>query len=169
MRTFIIKVGENYYMWDIRRSVVATEAMTLEGLKEYIFKTRGKRGMELLPDRLKRVALYGCSGINYSLNDVITINRNGLNGTALTKEEFLSKYGGSTSGSFKNKPMPRPYYRVILKNQTIKKIFTKREYGVEKLEHYLFDVLEKGCHIVERRQALFIHPREIESVELKNI
>lgn len=68
-------------------------SMNLQELKEYIKEELGRKGLEKLPRRLKKVHKRGHSGFPPdSLTDTLCCNRAGENETTLTTQECIERF-----------------------------------------------------------------------------
>jgi hypothetical protein len=97
MPRFICKITDNDQAWYLEWSTVVdapvTFGMSLENFKEYYKDEYGRQGMEELPQRLERVESKGTSAMLYeSLEDLISWNRSGKEGSCLSKQQLIDVY-----------------------------------------------------------------------------
>lgn len=163
MPQFIIRVNDNYYMWNPELRRPETEAMTLNTLESYILKHKGAFGIRDLPDRLRRVDSKGCSAMGYSLDELIKTNKAGRLSTHLNKESFYKVYGNIIKPK---KPKQSPYYIISLKDNTQTKLSVAGT-NIKDLEAFIFKMMEGGVFIPEVDGKRFVEPKEIDSIELK--
>lgn len=92
----IIKLNdgtENYYLeWSSTVDAPVTFGMSLDEFKKYYRDEFGQYGFEKLGPRLERVGRKGTSShLDDDVDDTISHNRAGKNGTCLTKEQIICK------------------------------------------------------------------------------
>lgn len=93
MGRFIIKIKDRYFEWSTVVDAPITNGMTLDELRAYIKEEYGQRGLESLPERLKRVEACGTSSyLDKTVADTIRGNRAGPKERRLTAEQIYERY-----------------------------------------------------------------------------
>ena len=89
---FIIKIEGWYLGWSTVSDSYSTPAMTLDELRTYYAEEFGRRGAEVLPDRLARVEETGTSARDgTTLRDMVYLNRAGDDEANIPVAEILGR------------------------------------------------------------------------------
>ena len=94
MGKFIVKLEDYYFEWSTIVDSPITFGMSLEDFLDYYRVQYGRKGLNDLPGRLKRVEEYGSSAYqkHYWLPDLFSGNRAGPDESELTKDEIFKAY-----------------------------------------------------------------------------
>lgn len=97
MSDYIIKLetknGPRYLIWSTFVDAPITDGMTKEEFERWYLGEHGRHGMEVLPERMRRVTEKGTSSwLHHSVEDLIACNRAGLKEKRLTLEEIIGMY-----------------------------------------------------------------------------
>lgn len=86
-----VKDGEEefYFLWSSIVDSPITFGMGLEEFMEFMHEEYGRLGWSNIEGDLERARRKGISWRNYTLDEVILLNRAGKNETRLTKEELI--------------------------------------------------------------------------------
>jgi len=83
---------EWYMEWSTVVDAPSTVGMTYDEFLGYYAEEYGAHGMARLYDRMKRVAIRGCSSFDTSPKELVQCNRAGENENTLTLEQIIDKY-----------------------------------------------------------------------------
>lgn len=93
MGQFIVKLKDHYLIWSTIVDAPIAHASTLEGLKRWVRREYGQRGIDELPARLERVARKGTSSLSdESALSTIWPNRAGPKESCLMVEGIYRHY-----------------------------------------------------------------------------
>jgi hypothetical protein len=93
MANFIVKLRDKYLEWSTIVDAPVSSAMTLDGLRSYIWEKYGTNHASELDERLERVERNGTSSLaGHTAEDLVRSNRAGKNETRLTVDEILEQY-----------------------------------------------------------------------------
>ncbi len=93
MPTNLIKIKDRYFEWSTVSDSPATWGMTLDDLRRYIQEEYGNIGLNVLPERLKRIDQFGTSCLpNTMLADFLIGNRAGDNEEELDIDQIYKKF-----------------------------------------------------------------------------
>lgn len=129
MLNIIIKIKDEYFIWDLNKKSPKTNGMNVKDLRYWIQEQEKQDGLDSFEIRLKRVDEIGTSIPSVSLDEIIKNNKAGYTGEQLNIEEIFNEY------NYKAKVNNRTIYSdVVNTNQETEKDFKQGIYSGGKQE-----------------------------------
>lgn len=95
----LVKIKDKFFEWSTIVDAPISWGMSLDELTEHIKRTQGEEGLAVLAGRLERIAKTGTSFYDYTLEELLSFNRAGLNEVSISENEIYKRFQSEKSYS----------------------------------------------------------------------
>lgn len=92
MLNIIIKIKDEYFIWDLNSKSPKTNGMNVKDLQYWIQEQEKQDGLDSFENRLKRVDEIGTSIPEVNIEEIIKDNKAGATGEELTIDQIFNEY-----------------------------------------------------------------------------